>query len=76
MEFDMQENLTLVTIIYYHEKSLELRNDVRSFPMTPQGRVVIPEVFKKGKSIVAVCEGDVQILNKVGDRILFDSEVA
>lgn len=76
MEFDMQQSLTLVTIIYYHEKSLELRNEVRSFPMTKKGRVVIPEVFKKGKSIVAVCEGKIQILNRLGDRILLDSDVA
>lgn len=72
----MQTNLTQVTIIYYHEKSLELRNELRSFPMTELGRVVIPEVFKKGKSIVAVCQGKIQILNQLGDRILIDSEVA
>ncbi|MBL4741248.1 MAG: TIGR02922 family protein [Sneathiella sp.] len=72
----MQNSLTLVTIIYYHEKSLELLNEVRSFPITTQGRVVIPEVFKKDKSIVAVCEGKIKILNKLGDRILLDSEVA
>jgi len=72
----MQANLTPVTIIYYHEKSLELRNELRSFPMTLNGRVVIPEVFKKGKSIVAVCQGKIQILNQLGDRILIDTEVA
>ena len=72
----MQKNLTQVTIIYYHEESLELRNEVRTLPMTKQGRVVIPEVFKTGKSIIAVCQGEIQILNKLGDRILLDSDVA
>jgi len=48
----MQANLTPVTIIYYHEKSLELRNELRSFPMTLNGRVVIPEVFKKENQLL------------------------
>lgn len=71
----MQKDQTLVTIIYYDEKSLELRHDVRSFPRTHGERVVISEDFKKGKSIIAVCLGEVQILNKLGDRALLDSDV-
>lgn len=72
----MQNDLTLVTIIYYDEKSLELRHEVGSFPKTQGERVVISEEFKNGKSIIAVCLGEVQILNKLGDRVLLDSDVA
>ncbi len=66
----MEQNHIQVTIIYYHDESLELRHEVKSFPKNLNGRIVIPEEFKKGKSIVAVCKGDIQILNKVGERIL------
>ncbi len=72
----MQQNLTLVTIIYYHDESLELLHEVKSFPKNQHGRIVIPEIFKDGKSIVAVCKGEIKIINKVGDRILPIGEVA
>ena len=72
----MQQILTQVTIIYYHDESLELRHEVTSFLKNEQGRVVIPEAFKEGKSIIAVCEGEIQILNKVGDRILSVGKIA
>ena len=72
----MLQNLTQVTIIYYHEESLELRHEVKFLPKNQHGRVVIPEIFKIGKSIVAVCKGEIQILNKMGDRILSVGEVA
>ena len=74
--FYMQQNLTQVTIIYYHVDSLELIHAVKYFPSNQHGRVVIPKIFKEGKSIIAVCKGEIQILNKVGDRILSVGEVA
>lgn len=58
-----------VTIIYYSDTSLELLHAVETFPKAKNGRVIIPESFKVGKSIVAVCEGEVSILNRVGERI-------
>ncbi len=69
-EYNMQQSLTQVTIIYYHVESLELLHEVKSFPKNHQGRVVIPDEFKEGKSIIAVCQGEITILNKVGDRIM------
>lgn len=72
----MQQSLAQVTIIYYQNESLELLHEVKIFPKNQQGRVVIPEVFKEGKSIIAVCQGEIQILNKVGDRILSVDQVA
>lgn len=59
-----------VTVIYYHVDSLELQHKVASFPENESGRVVIADSFKEGKSIIAVCDGEIEILNKVGDRIL------
>jgi len=72
----MEQTLTLVTIIYYQVESLELLHEVKSFPKNHRGRVVLPEEFRKGKSIIAVCEGEITILNKVGDRILSVGKIA
>jgi hypothetical protein len=38
--------------------------------------VVIPQSFKEGKSIIAVCDGEIEILNKIGDRILSVNYIA
>jgi len=59
-----------VTIIYYQDDGLELHHKVKTFPQNEEGRVIIPQAFKDEKSIIAVCDGEVEILNKVGDRIL------
>jgi uncharacterized protein (TIGR02922 family) len=59
-----------VTIIYYQNDGLELHHKVKVFDQNEDGRVVIPQEFKEEKSIIAVCDGEVEILNKVGDRIL------
>lgn len=59
-----------VTIIYYHDDGLELHHKVKVFPQNDDGRVVIPQDFKENRSIIAVCDGEIEILNKVGDRIL------
>jgi uncharacterized protein (TIGR02922 family) len=72
----MEQDLIQVTIIYYQVESLELLHEVKSFPKNQHGRVVLPAEFKKGKSIIAVCEGEITILNKVGDRILSVGKVA
>jgi len=59
-----------VTIIYYDDAGLELHHQIKMFEENDHGRVVIPSDFKKGNSIIAVCDGEVEILNKIGDRIL------
>jgi len=59
-----------VTIIYYRDDGLELHHRVKIFEQNDEGRVVIPQAFKEGKSIIAVCDGEIEILNKIGDRIL------
>lgn len=62
--------LTRVTIIYYDDGSLELKHQVEDYPRNGAGRVVIPAEFKEGKSIIAVCLGEITIINKVGDRVI------
>jgi len=59
-----------VTVIYYCDDGLELHHQVKTFEQNEDGRVIIPQEFKDGKSIIAVCDGEVVILNKIGDRIL------
>ena len=61
--------LRTVTIIYYCDNSLELMHHIGHFPQNESGRVIIPKQFKEDKSIIAVCDGEVTILNKVGDRV-------
>ncbi|KGJ93378.1 TIGR02922 family protein [Thalassotalea sp. ND16A] len=58
-----------VTILYYDINSLELKHEIASFPQKDQGRVIISDQFKVGKSIIAVCDGEVTVLNKIGDRV-------
>ena len=60
-----------VTIIYYGELSLQLQHSVEHFVQLENGRVIIPESYKQDKSIIAVCDGKVNILNKFGERIEF-----
>jgi len=59
-----------VTIIYYCDDGLELHHKVKTFDQNAEGRVIIPSEFKERKSIIAVCDGEVDILNKIGDRIM------
>lgn len=65
-----------VTIIYYRDDGLELHHKVKVFEQNEEGRVIIPPAFKDGKSIIAVCDGEIEILNKIGDRILSVNYVA
>ena len=65
-----------VTIIYYCDDGLELHHKAKTFDQNDEGRVIIPQAFKEGKSIIAVCDGEIEILNKVGDRILSVNYVA
>ncbi|WNC73185.1 TIGR02922 family protein [Thalassotalea psychrophila] len=65
-----QQSSKTVTVIFYDNNSLELQHQVGNFPYNQNGRVIIPTEFKKAKSIIAVCEGVVNVLNKIGERIL------
>jgi len=66
--------LRTVTVIYYCDTSLELLHETHDFEQNIHGRVILPEIFKEGKSIIAVCDGEIKILNKLGDRITLVEE--
>lgn len=66
----------VVTIIYYCDSALELKHQVYTFDKSASGRVIIPDEVKNNKTIVAVCSGDVEILNKLGERILPNENIA
>jgi uncharacterized protein (TIGR02922 family) len=72
----MSKQQRIVTIIYYNDDGLELHHKVKSFKQNDEGRVIIPQSYKTGKSIIAVCDGEIEILNKVGDRILSVNYIA
>ena len=71
-----QQETELITIIYYCDSSLELKHQVMVAQKNESGRVVIPDSFKENKSVIAVCHGDIKILNKMGDRIIATEYVA
>lgn len=60
----------VITIIYYCDSSLKLKHHICAVKKSKSGRVIIPDEFKQDKTIVAVCNGEVDIMNKVGERIL------
>ncbi|GLX76874.1 TIGR02922 family protein [Thalassotalea insulae] len=66
----MPTTKTTVTILYYKDDSLILEHETKSYPKNENGRIIIPPEFKQGKSILAVCLGEITIVNKFGDRII------
>ncbi|WP_371186726.1 DUF2375 family protein [Thalassotalea maritima] len=50
-------NLQDVTIIYIDGETMELEHTYGAFPVVDNGRVMLNDEFKLGKSIVAVCQG-------------------
>ena len=65
-----------VTVIYYDTESIELQHKVIQAELNESGKVIIPETFKENKSIVSVFKGKLNIINKVGERVLPQSYVA
>ncbi|QIZ78586.1 TIGR02922 family protein [Ferrimonas lipolytica] len=58
-----------VSVLYYNENSLVMEKALlKDLAMGPSGRVSIPNAFRRGKSIIAVLGGDVDVLNLVGER--------
>ncbi len=62
--------LQTVTILYYCESSLVMKHQICQFMRNKDGRVRIPASFKLGKSIIAVCEGAINVLNVIGERAM------
>ncbi len=59
-----------VTVIYCCDEDLALYRKTESFSLNVYGDMVIPRDFKRGKTIVAVCEGEVDVINCVGDKLI------
>ncbi|NRA82870.1 MAG: TIGR02922 family protein [Gammaproteobacteria bacterium] len=63
-------NNVTVTILYCENTSMQLFHEVCQFPLNDNDRVIIPGWYRKGKIIIAVCDGKVSIRNTLGERIL------
>jgi uncharacterized protein (TIGR02922 family) len=65
------ENGATVTVLYYDAPAgLIMHNAVLTgLPVSETGRVMIPQSFRSGKSIIAVLEGECKILNSLGERV-------
>ncbi|TRX56382.1 TIGR02922 family protein [Thalassomonas sp. M1454] len=68
--------LKQVTVIFYDNSSLELMYDTLQLEQSRDGRVIIPDAFKRNKSIVTIIEGKAKIINSMGDRITSQIKVA
>lgn len=66
----MSEATRKVTVIYCCDNELAMYRKTRSFNLNAYGDMIIPQEFKRGKTIVAVCEGEIDIINSVGDKLV------
>jgi len=70
---DLREEETgaTVTVLYYDAPAgLIMHNAVlTNLVVSSSGRVMIPQSFRDGKSIIAVLEGECKILNSLGERV-------
>lgn len=66
----MSEAKRKVTIIYCCDNDLAMYRKTQVFNLNAYGDMIIPQDFKRGKTIVAVCDGEIDIINSVGDRVV------
>ena len=59
-----------VTVLFYDDmEPMKLDSQVfTGLQLSSQNRVILPDDFRPGKTIIAVLEGEVKILNRLGDR--------
>ena len=57
------------TIIYSCNNSIAISYKVLHLPVEVGKRLIIPDDFKKDKIIIAVCEGEVNVLNTLGESV-------
>ncbi|GLP98145.1 TIGR02922 family protein [Paraferrimonas sedimenticola] len=66
----MQPEVNQVTVFYYDsDELLTLKTALLSDLNVSNDRVILPQGFRHDKIIVAVCEGEVKVLNALGDRV-------
>jgi uncharacterized protein (TIGR02922 family) len=66
----MSEAKRKVTVIYCCDDDLSLYRKTRSFNLNAYGDMIIPQDFKRGKTIVAVCDGEINVINSIGDKLV------
>lgn len=66
----MGEAKRKVTVIYCCDDDLAIYRKTQSFNLNAYGDMIIPQDFKRGKTIVAMCDGDIDIINSVGDKLV------
>jgi uncharacterized protein (TIGR02922 family) len=66
----MSEAKRKVTIIYCCDNDLAMYRKTKVFNLNAYGDMIIPQDFKRGKTIVAVCDGEIDIINSVGNRVV------
>jgi len=66
----MGEATRKVTVIYCCDEKLAMYRKIQSFNLNAYGDMIIPQDFKRGKTIVAVCDGEIDIINSVGDKLV------
>ncbi len=66
----MSEAIRKVTVIYCCDDDLSLYKKTENFNLNSCGKMIIPHHFKSGKTIVALCEGDIDIINSEGNKLV------
>ena len=66
----MSEANRKITVIYCCDNKLELYRETMDVNDNSYGDMVIPKDFRAGKTIVAVCEGEINILNSVDNKLV------
>lgn len=66
----MSEVKKKVTVIYCCDEELTMYRKIQNFKINAYGDMIIPQDFQKGKTIVALCEGEIDILNSDGDKLV------
>ncbi len=65
----MSEAKKKVTVIYCCDEDLAMYRKTQFFDLNAFGDMIIPQEFKQGKTIVAVCDGEINVLNSIGDTL-------
>jgi uncharacterized protein (TIGR02922 family) len=69
-DVNMSETNRKVTVIYCSDYDLSLYRKTKIFKLDAYGELIIPSQFKIGKTIVAMCDGEVDIINTIGDKLI------
>lgn len=62
-------DLQIYTVIYQVEETMMVCDAKLPLWKSDTGRVIIPDDFKQGRHIIAVIDGPVNVLDRLGDRM-------